>query len=208
MSRQRLSPTRSHRPAAPCITCSFQAEDVVLVDMMRQLRPDIPVLFLETFHHFAETLAYRDELAARWQPQPVNLKAAEPRVGPLADEHDRLLRAAQGRPALLARSRATTPGSRACGASSRPAARTWSWSRSSGCRPARCWRRSARWRRGRPAMCGATRGARHPAAAAVRRRLLQHRLRALHDRPARSAQPAFGPVGRPEARVRDSYPAG
>ena len=30
----------------PCITCSFQAEDVVLVDLIRQLRPSIPVLFL------------------------------------------------------------------------------------------------------------------------------------------------------------------
>jgi phosphoadenosine phosphosulfate reductase len=67
--------------AAPCITCSFQAEDVVVVDMIRRVRPAIPVLFLETFHHFAETLAYRDEMAARWQLNLVNLKAAEPQVG-------------------------------------------------------------------------------------------------------------------------------
>jgi phosphoadenosine phosphosulfate reductase len=53
----------------------------VLVDMIRQRRPAIPVLFLETFHHFAETLAYRDELAARWQLNLVTLQAAEPRVG-------------------------------------------------------------------------------------------------------------------------------
>ena len=67
--------------AAPCITCSFQAEDVVLVDLIRRLRPAIPVLFLETFHHFAETLAYRDEMATRWQLNLVNLKAPEPQVG-------------------------------------------------------------------------------------------------------------------------------
>ena len=67
--------------SAPCITCSFQAEDVVLVDMIRQLRPSIPVLFLETFHHFADTLAYRDELAAKWQLNLINVKAAEPSVG-------------------------------------------------------------------------------------------------------------------------------
>ena len=66
---------------APCITCSFQAEDVVLVDMVRQLRPSIPVLFLETFHHFADTLAYRDDLAAKWQLNLVNVKAAEPSIG-------------------------------------------------------------------------------------------------------------------------------
>ena len=67
--------------SAPCITCSFQAEDVVLVDMIRQLRPSIPVLFLETFHHFADTLAYRDDLAARWQLNLINVKTAEPSVG-------------------------------------------------------------------------------------------------------------------------------
>ena len=44
-------------------------------------QPDIPVLFLDTFHHFAETLAYRDELAARWNLNLVNLRAAEPAVG-------------------------------------------------------------------------------------------------------------------------------
>ena len=65
----------------PCITSSFQAECVVLVHMLREIRPDIPVLFLDTFHHFAETYAYRDELAGRWQLNLVNLKAAEPRPG-------------------------------------------------------------------------------------------------------------------------------
>jgi phosphoadenosine phosphosulfate reductase len=39
------------------------------------------VLFLETFHHFKETLAYRDEIAARWALNLVNLAAAEPSVG-------------------------------------------------------------------------------------------------------------------------------
>ncbi len=66
---------------APCITSSFQAECVVLTHMLRQSRPDIPVLFLETFHHFPQTLAYRDELAATWGLNLVNLHAPEPRVG-------------------------------------------------------------------------------------------------------------------------------
>jgi phosphoadenosine phosphosulfate reductase len=67
--------------AAPCITCSFQAEDMVVLHLLRAHRPDVPVLFLETFHHFAETLAYRDEMAARWDLNVINVKAAEPRVG-------------------------------------------------------------------------------------------------------------------------------
>jgi phosphoadenosine phosphosulfate reductase len=67
--------------SAPCITSSFQAEDVVVVHMVREMRPDIPVLFLETFHHFPETLRYRDELAALWQLNLVNLEAPKPQIG-------------------------------------------------------------------------------------------------------------------------------
>ena len=66
---------------APCITSSFQAECVVLTHMLRESRPDIPVLFLETFHHFAQTLAYRDELTSAWGLNLVNLRAVEPRPG-------------------------------------------------------------------------------------------------------------------------------
>ncbi len=66
---------------APCITSSFQAECVVLTHMLREVRPDIPVLFLDTFHHFPQTLAYRDEMTARWGLTLVNLRAGEPSIG-------------------------------------------------------------------------------------------------------------------------------
>ena len=56
-----------------CITCSFQAEDMVVLDMARRLRPEIPVLFLETGYHFAETYAYRDRYQKEWNLQLVNL---------------------------------------------------------------------------------------------------------------------------------------
>ena len=65
----------------PAITSSFQSECVVLTDLLRQVRPDIPVLFLDTFHHFAQTLEYRDELTKRYHLNLINLRAAEPRVG-------------------------------------------------------------------------------------------------------------------------------
>ena len=65
----------------PCITSSFQAECMVLTHMLRTKQPDIPVLFLDTFHHFAETLKYRDEMTQAWGLNLVNLRAAEPRVG-------------------------------------------------------------------------------------------------------------------------------
>jgi hypothetical protein len=65
------------RPGTACITCSFQAEDVVVLHMLREIRPDIPVLFLDTVHHFSQTYAYRDELANRWKLNVINLRAAE-----------------------------------------------------------------------------------------------------------------------------------
>lgn len=67
--------------AAPCVTSSFQAECVVLVHMLRELRPDVPVLFLDTVHHFDETYRYRDEIARRWNLNLVNLRADEPVPG-------------------------------------------------------------------------------------------------------------------------------
>ena len=73
------------RAVDPCVTSSFQAECVVLVHMLRELRPDIPVLFLDTVHHFPQTLAYRDELAT------VGAESGDPAGGragarPVADE--------------------------------------------------------------------------------------------------------------------------
>ncbi len=66
----------------PCITCSFQAEDVVApAHVEAGSNPTIPVLFLDTVHHFAQTYAYRDELAASWNLNLVNLRAAEPKPG-------------------------------------------------------------------------------------------------------------------------------
>jgi len=41
----------------------------------------VPVLFLDTFHHFPQTLAYRDELSARWGLNLINLRAKTPSVG-------------------------------------------------------------------------------------------------------------------------------
>jgi phosphoadenosine phosphosulfate reductase len=42
---------------------SFGAESAVLLHMIAQVDPTLPVLFLETGKHFDATLAYRDELA-------------------------------------------------------------------------------------------------------------------------------------------------
>ncbi len=66
---------------APCVTASFQADCMVLLHMLREVKPGIPVLFLDTVHHFAETYAYRNLMAERWRLNLVTLRAAEPMPG-------------------------------------------------------------------------------------------------------------------------------
>ena len=56
-----------------CLTCSFQAEDVLLLHLVQAIRPRIPVLFLDTGYHFAETYAYRDRMASAWNLNLINL---------------------------------------------------------------------------------------------------------------------------------------
>jgi len=58
------------------ITCSFQAEDMVVLDLLRRRLPAIPVLFLDTGYHFHETYEYRDRMSAAWKLNLVNLAPA------------------------------------------------------------------------------------------------------------------------------------
>ncbi|MCC8435083.1 phosphoadenylyl-sulfate reductase [Brevibacillus sp. M2.1A] len=48
------------------LAASFGAEDVVLIDMLHKLAPMIPVFYLDTNIHFAETYDTRDTLQARY----------------------------------------------------------------------------------------------------------------------------------------------
>ncbi|HEX7728163.1 MAG TPA: phosphoadenylyl-sulfate reductase [Terracidiphilus sp.] len=59
----------------PCVTSSFQAEDVVVLHMVRALLPQVPVIFLETGYHFPETLEYRDRMAREWGLNLLNVSA-------------------------------------------------------------------------------------------------------------------------------------
>jgi phosphoadenosine phosphosulfate reductase len=53
---------------------SFGAESAVLLHLVAQVDPSLPVLFLETGKHFPETLAYRDQLVEQLGlTGPVNL---------------------------------------------------------------------------------------------------------------------------------------
>ena len=56
-----------------CLTCSFQAEDVLLVKLAIELDPDIAILFLDTGYHFRETYEYRDRIVSEWRLNLINL---------------------------------------------------------------------------------------------------------------------------------------
>ena len=60
-----------------CITCSFQAEDMAVLLMVRTLQPDVPVLFLETGYHFEEVYKYRDEMTRRYRLNLINVMPLE-----------------------------------------------------------------------------------------------------------------------------------
>jgi phosphoadenosine phosphosulfate reductase len=65
----------TENPGPACVTCSFQAEDMIVLDLLRSRRPGIPVLFLDTGYHFAETYAYRDRMTQLWNLNVRNLTA-------------------------------------------------------------------------------------------------------------------------------------
>ena len=56
-----------------CLTCSFQAEDVLLTKLALELDANIPILFLDTGYHFKETYAYRDQITHDWDLNLINL---------------------------------------------------------------------------------------------------------------------------------------
>ena len=62
---------------SPCVTCSFQAEDMVVLHLVRERLAEVPVLFLETGYHFPEVYAYRDRMTARYALNLVNVMPLE-----------------------------------------------------------------------------------------------------------------------------------
>lgn len=64
-------------PGRLAIGTSFGKDGLVVLDHLRALSPDLPVLFLETGYHFPETLAFRDRLQALWGLNIVNLYPAQ-----------------------------------------------------------------------------------------------------------------------------------
>lgn len=56
-----------------CLTSSFQAEDMAVLHLLQKRIPDVPVLFLDTGYHFAQTYEYRDKMAKEWSLHLVNI---------------------------------------------------------------------------------------------------------------------------------------
>jgi phosphoadenosine phosphosulfate reductase len=76
-----------------CLTCSFQAEDVLLAKLAIELDSKIPILFLDTGYHFAETYSYRDQITRDWHLNLINL-LPEKTVAEQELEHGLLYRSA------------------------------------------------------------------------------------------------------------------
>ena len=71
-------------PGRIAVSSSFGAESAVLLHLISRVYRAAPVIFLETGKHFAETIAYRDELIERLGL--TNVRIIEPDAAELADE--------------------------------------------------------------------------------------------------------------------------
>ncbi|HHH53782.1 MAG TPA: phosphoadenylyl-sulfate reductase [Bacteroidetes bacterium] len=56
------------------MTSSFQTQSVPLLFLVSKVIPKVPIIFLDTGFHFAETLAFRDELIQKLGINVVNIK--------------------------------------------------------------------------------------------------------------------------------------
>lgn len=74
-------------PERIALVSSFGAESVVLLHLAAQIEPSLPVIFIDTAMHFAQTLEYRDALVERLglkdvriiAPAPAELAAEDPK---------------------------------------------------------------------------------------------------------------------------------
>lgn len=79
------------------LVSSFGAESAVLLDLVAQVDPALPVVFLDTGKLFGETLRYRDKLVSRLgltdvrviRPDPAAVAAADPDGILWTQNHDR-----------------------------------------------------------------------------------------------------------------------
>ena len=56
------------------VATSFQSSGLVILHMMQDIRPDVPVLFLDTGFHFPETLEFRERIVELWDLKLTDLR--------------------------------------------------------------------------------------------------------------------------------------
>ncbi len=64
-----------------CMSSSFQTQSLPLIHMITRIKPDFPILFLDTGFHFPETLAFKEWLGHEWQLNIVDIKRVTPEDG-------------------------------------------------------------------------------------------------------------------------------
>ena len=199
------------------IASAFQAEGTALIHMATRIRPDVPILFLETGFHFAETLAFKERLTEQLGLNVVDLTGRLHRrepgrrtFGPRLYERDpeALLRAEQGGAVQPGLARFRRMDDLACGGT-RPGPRKHTPIVSqTELEPGKTLVKInpvANWTR--PRRVGLPEGARPPAQPAVRPRLRLDRVRPLHADGVPGRGRAGRPVvGTPEDRVRHPRP--
>jgi phosphoadenosine phosphosulfate reductase len=83
-------------PGRIAVVSSFGTESAVLLAMAAEIDPLVPVVFLDTGRHFAETIGYRDSLSRRlglrdvrtWHPDAAALAARDPDLALAAEDPD------------------------------------------------------------------------------------------------------------------------
>jgi len=80
---ERVQWALDYLPAQPILTSSFGAQSVVMLHMVTAVKPDIPVVMIDTGYLFPETYAYVDELTERLS---LNLQVFRARVSPAWQE--------------------------------------------------------------------------------------------------------------------------
>lgn len=64
------------------LACSFGAEDVVLVDMLHKINPDVPLFYLDTNFLFPETYETRNRIIAHYGLRPAQVVQVTPLLTP------------------------------------------------------------------------------------------------------------------------------
>lgn len=82
-AEERVQWALDYLPARPILTSSFGAQSVVMLHMVTAIKPDIPVVMIDTGYLFPETYAYVDELTERLS---LNLQVFRARMSPAWQE--------------------------------------------------------------------------------------------------------------------------